>query len=165
MQNPTWLQSSRLNSASSWASSTLVMILMPALHYWRERDEKGDQSAGLLLEWSHRLTYKPSNAERGFAEGWSKEAQNVTRLSRGYCLLDGPLVFHRDNGIGKGERAGEGGTATRTSSCRSENHNRRRVWELHSRDASENITVQLLWIHMQGYRTNTSTNKHATQDT
>lgn len=82
---------------------------MPALRYWQERKEKGDQSAGLLLERSHRLTYKPSDADRELPAGRSKEAQNVTPFSKGYCLPDGPLVSHGVNGTGKGERAGEGG--------------------------------------------------------
>ena len=110
MQNPTQLQSSRLNSASPRAAAASVIIWTSALHNWWEHNKKREQSAGLLLEWSHHLTYKPSDADREFPVGWSKEAQDVTRLSKGYSLLDGPLVPHGVSGTGKGERAGEWGT-------------------------------------------------------
>lgn len=110
MQNPAGLQSIGLNSASPRAAAASVMIRMPALHYRWELNGKGDQSAGLLLEWSHRLAYKPSGADRELPEGWRKKVQNVTPLSKGYCLPDGPPVSHGVNGTGKGERAGEGVT-------------------------------------------------------
>lgn len=104
MQNPAGLQSIGLNSASPQAVAAPVMTGMPALHYWQALNEKGDQSAGLLLE------AEPSSADREFPEGWRKKVQNVTPLSKGYCLPDGPPVSHGVNGTGKGERAGEGVT-------------------------------------------------------
>lgn len=89
-QNPTWLQRSCLASASPPAAAATVQT--PALCYWWECNEKGDQSTGHLLEWSHCLVCKLSDANRELPAGWSEETCSVTPLSDGCWLPDCLLV-------------------------------------------------------------------------